>query len=607
VPAFCGPALVQALLLADLTPRVYGVGARLDPDETRLGDLLGPRVRGLVIAHVLGFPVEAPRWRSWCDSHGLVLVEDCSEAWLASCEGAPVGSFGDVAAFDLANTLPVPDSTMAVVRGRLLRERPVEGGGPAARSRARFNSALLGRLADPEVAERRHARYRALLASFEGRVPPPFAELPDGASPFAFPLEVGRPEEAAARLAAEGVEARPLLSHLSRVSADDSRGAVDSLEHVVALPVHQDLSPEDLDRIVDAASALLSNRSRPRRPELRLEPVAGLSALEDEWSELGVASGNLFATWEWQSTWWRHFGHGRRLLAAACRDAGGTLVGIVPVYLAARRPVRLVRFLGHGAGDRLGPICLPCDRQRVGRALRAAVRDKQWGSALVLGEQLPADESWSAVLGGRVLTREGNPVAKIENPSWDDFLAARSANLRQQVRRKERKLLREHELRYRLVEDRDDLAPALDTLFALHRARWEHGTDFAKAEAFHRDFAAQGLERGWLRLWLLEADGRPVAAWHGFRFAGADWYYQMGRDPDWERLSVGLVLLAHTIRDCVEAGLDEYRFLRGGEAYKDRFANADPGLETIALPSGQIGRAGVLAAETARRLRAVRR
>ena len=55
------------------------------------------------------------------------------------------------------------------------------------------------------------------------------------------------------------------------------------------------------------------------------------------------------------------------------------------------------------------------------------------------------------------------------------------------------------------------------------------------------------LERGWLRLWVLEADGKAVAAWYGFRFAQIDWYYQSGRDPDWERQSVGFVLLAHTI------------------------------------------------------------
>jgi hypothetical protein len=44
----------------------------------------------------------------------------------------------------------------------------------------------------------------------------------------------------------------------------------------------------------------------------------------------------------------------------------------------------------------------------------------------------------------------------------------------------------------------------------------------------------------------------------------------------------------------------EYRLLRGGEGYKDRFASADPGIETVALTRGVVGRAALLAAKGAR-------
>ena len=49
--------------------------------------------------------------------------------------------------------------------------------------------------------------------------------------------------------------------------------------------------------------------------------------------------------------------------------------------------------------------------------------------------------------------------------------------------------------------------------------------------------------------------------------------------------------------------MHEYRFLRGGEGYKDRFASDDPGLETMALARGPVGRAALLAVKgPARRL-----
>jgi hypothetical protein len=42
--------------------------------------------------------------------------------------------------------------------------------------------------------------------------------------------------------------------------------------------------------------------------------------------------------------------------------------------------------------------------------------------------------------------------------------------------------------------------------------------------------------------------------------------------------------------------MSEYRFLRGGEAYKDRFATRDPGVETITLAESGAGRAALAAA-----------
>jgi CelD/BcsL family acetyltransferase involved in cellulose biosynthesis len=91
----------------------------------------------------------------------------------------------------------------------------------------------------------------------------------------------------------------------------------------------------------------------------------------------------------------------------------------------------------------------------------------------------------------------------------------------------------------------------------------------------------------------MELDDRPVAAWHGFRYAGHEWYYQAGRDPAYDHLSVGLVLLAHTIRSALEDGVYEYRLLRGAEAYKQRFQSHDRGLVTLAVAAGRAGHAAL--------------
>jgi CelD/BcsL family acetyltransferase involved in cellulose biosynthesis len=164
--------------------------------------------------------------------------------------------------------------------------------------------------------------------------------------------------------------------------------------------------------------------------------------------------------------------------------------------------------------------------------------------------------------------------------SWDEFLASRSKNFRDQVRRRERKLGREHELAFRLADDPARLDEDMDALFRLHAARWSEdstGVFHGPGAAFHREFARDALERGWLRLWFTELDGETVAAWYGWRYAGDEWYYQAGRDGRFEDLSLGFVMLAHTVRSACEDGARSYHFLAGDEGYKARFASEDPG------------------------------
>jgi CelD/BcsL family acetyltransferase involved in cellulose biosynthesis len=334
---------------------------------------------------------------------------------------------------------------------------------------------------------------------------------------------------------------------------------------------------------------------------VRLEPIADLEAARDDWTRLGEESGNLFSTWEWASVWWRHLGAGRPLHLTAALDDSGAVVAILPFYLARARPLRMLRFVGHGPADRLVPVCAPGDRSLAAGALRQALDGRLAGWHVAVADRLPGEDGWPELLGQRAMRTEASPALVTEGRDWDAFLASRSKNFREQARRRERKLGKAYELSYRLTRDRDDLDRDYATLVRLHRERWgEESGSFAGArEALHLDFARAALGRGWLRLWTLELDGRPAAAWLGFRFGGAEWYYQAGRDPVLEREAVGFVLMAHTVREALNDGVSEYRLLLGGEAYKDRFATADPGLETVVWARGARGRAARAAARAA--------
>jgi CelD/BcsL family acetyltransferase involved in cellulose biosynthesis len=335
-------------------------------------------------------------------------------------------------------------------------------------------------------------------------------------------------------------------------------------------------------------------RSQPS--DLRLERLPGLDAAEGDWEALAESAENIFATREWLSTWWLHFGRGELLLLGS-RRPDHSLAAIVPLYRSRFGPARVLRFLGHGPSDELGPICDPADGVGVMHVLQHGLRAGSLGGwDLLLGEQLLRAKGWSELLGGIVAQQESSPVLRAAGRSFEEVLESRSRNFRQQVRRRERKLLREHGLRYRLADDPARLDADLTALFELHAARWgENGSTAFSADrqAFHREFARLALEKGWLRLWLAEVGGAPVAAMYGFRFAGSELYYQSGRDPAWDRYAVGFVLLTHAVREALEEGASEYRLLRGGEAYKQRFADYDPGLATLVLARGPAMRSAV--------------
>lgn len=337
--------------------------------------------------------------------------------------------------------------------------------------------------------------------------------------------------------------------------------------------------------------------------DLTVSASGDLVALREPWTALANASGNLFSTWEWASVWWRHYGEGLDPMLLLCADAGGVAVGLVPLHVTRVGPLRMARFIGHGAADELGPVCAPSELGAVVSAVKSHGRaGRCWG--VLLAERLPGGRDWQALFDGSALNAEASPVIDVAGITWEEYLASRSSNFRSQIRRKERKLQREHGLTYRLADDPDRLDSDMELLFELHEKRWagdhEGTTAFdERRRAFHRDFAAVALERGWLRLWIAEADGRAVAAWHGFRYGNREWYYQFGRDPEFDRLSLGLVLLAHTLREAIGDGVDQYRLLRGGESYKDRFATSDPGVTTVASPAGATGRAALAVARAA--------
>jgi dTDP-4-amino-4,6-dideoxygalactose transaminase len=60
---------------------------------------LTPRTKAIIAVHLAGWPCPMDEIMALATEHGLVVIEDCAQAHGATYRGAPVGSFGQAAAF----------------------------------------------------------------------------------------------------------------------------------------------------------------------------------------------------------------------------------------------------------------------------------------------------------------------------------------------------------------------------------------------------------------------------------------------------------------------------------------------------------------------------
>jgi len=323
VPAYHHGSEVEALLQAGVNVRYYKLTEMLEPDLIHLQSLLTPEVRVLYLVHYLGFPQDALRWSQWCEDRGLLLFEDAAQAFLTEIDNRPVGSFGDAGIFCFYKTYGIPDggAVISMAPPALPASVAQQGGwrvfkrhfnwiaerwaavgalhlifkplvkllkkknhdpykefnlGDPSMPPSAMTMRLLPKLVDKTTAEKRRENYNFLLRHLGHLVPRPFLSLPAGACPFAFPLELDDAYEAIKRLRRLGVEGilfwrnpHPTLPVMDFPVSRAFRN------RVFAVPVHQELTPSELQQIVEAVLKATGEekiaRTKKQVPRIKLQ------------------------------------------------------------------------------------------------------------------------------------------------------------------------------------------------------------------------------------------------------------------------------------------------------------------------------------------------
>jgi dTDP-4-amino-4,6-dideoxygalactose transaminase len=96
-------------VFADLEPHTYQVSARtVEP-------LITSKTKAIIAVHLGGNPAELLPLRELADKRGLLLIEDCAQAWGARYRGQSIGTVGHLACFSLQTSKQITSGEGGVV------------------------------------------------------------------------------------------------------------------------------------------------------------------------------------------------------------------------------------------------------------------------------------------------------------------------------------------------------------------------------------------------------------------------------------------------------------------------------------------------------------
>ncbi|RPI57641.1 MAG: DegT/DnrJ/EryC1/StrS family aminotransferase [Acidobacteria bacterium] len=270
--AYTAMAIVMAgarPVFADIDPE------RLTLDPAAAERAITERTVALLPVHLYGQPADLPSLAALARRKGLVLVEDCCQAHLATCEGQPVGTFGVAGAFSFyptKNLGALGDGGAVITRDPALadRIRRLRNGGQTDRyhhvemgvnSRLDEMQAAILRARLPLLAQRTSRRrllagmYRTMLADSTVAIP---REMDPGHVYHLFPVKVRRRTALQDRLLASGIET--LVHYPIAISQQPAfvatnpancPEAVRAANEVLSLPLYPSLSIEAVQLVAE--------------------------------------------------------------------------------------------------------------------------------------------------------------------------------------------------------------------------------------------------------------------------------------------------------------------------------------------------------------------
>jgi CelD/BcsL family acetyltransferase involved in cellulose biosynthesis len=323
----------------------------------------------------------------------------------------------------------------------------------------------------------------------------------------------------------------------------------------------------------------------------RISNRSEFASLRDEWEKVLAASGSdsIHRSHGWLAAWADTYGRDRELCVLRLRD-GSETIGFAPLMF---NTVRMKRFLPYRQmlwmGDPwidFGDFIMSRNRDEAVRATMQHLAEKEdWGELLL--HVIPEPSPNLPMLREAVGRHDGAAEWKVDSPcyhipmkdrTWEEFWPTTNKNF---VRKDIVRLGNHYNDHTWSVTafGAESVLERLPVLGTLHESSQERkGRSSFYGDAMFRQFIdrlrSDEVTSNWIRGYLLEIDGRPAAYVLGFEYKRIFYYWNIGFEVEFAKLSPSKFLLYNILRaGFEEKRWDEFNFMRGATDYKRRWAS----------------------------------
>jgi hypothetical protein len=316
-----------------------------------------------------------------------------------------------------------------------------------------------------------------------------------------------------------------------------------------------------------------------------------LASLKDRWNSFVVeCNSDIYMTFEWCLTWWKHYGRNRKLQIIVA-SANGEIIAIIPAFVESVRlgPVKLKIAKLVGA-DFTIQMCNPPIRREWAQAvitemLRHFITDLKIEVILLApfaGDYEPANTISNCVAGlDNLLTLAGVDASECHTvfklpESFSQYLSDIGRRQRGNYTRDVNFISRSYEVASDVVADSGSMLSEFERFRVLHDGQWNaqkrlgHFRDWPSGYEYNRDLVLANAPLNRVRFYRFFLNGELAASQFCFVFGGCNYWRLPGRlhGEQYDKFGLGRVAMIRMFEESIKEGIQSVEAGRGHYHYK---------------------------------------